>query len=83
MPGLGENRGITQSLINSYFIHRIFEFHKQIKLIFTIDYIQLTPGRRGAGLKQTLKDMMDVLGKFEDYHRAVALMITKVPTHAN
>jgi len=38
MPGFGDNRGLTQILINTYFIHRIFALHDHVKLAFTISY---------------------------------------------
>ena len=48
MPGLGQNRGPTQSLINNYFIHRIFQFYQYVKLVFTIDFDKIKPSGRGT-----------------------------------
>ncbi len=37
-PGFGDTKGITQILINTYFIHRLFSLQPQVKLVFTINF---------------------------------------------
>lgn len=78
LPGLGDNRDPTQNLINSYFIHRIFDFHKKVKLMFTIKYEELLPGNKARGFELTMKGMIAVLGPFNNYYRGVAILVTKV-----
>jgi hypothetical protein len=82
LPIFGDNRGPSQNLINSYFIHRIFEFHKNIKLIFTIDFHQILPYARGGSLERVLDEITRVLGNFDDYSQGVAVMITKADHRA-
>ena len=40
-PGFGDTKGITQILINTYFIHRLFSLQPQVKLVFTINFDDL------------------------------------------
>jgi hypothetical protein len=77
MPGFGDNRGINQSLINTYYIHRIFDLHKEVKLFLTIKHSEILFGNRGNELSNTLAELTRALGDFRDYHKCVALLITK------
>ena len=79
MPGLNENRGVTQALINNYFIHRIFKLYTKVKLIFSIKYDIIRRDNKSLDLSKTLNHMADVLGNFNDYYEGVTIMITKVP----
>ena len=79
MPGLNENRGVTQALINNYFIHRIFKLYTKVKLIFSISYDTIKRDAKSLELPETLNHMADVLGNFNDYYEGVTIMITKVP----
>lgn len=40
-PGFGDNKGITQTLINTYFIHRLFNLQQQVKLVLAINFNDL------------------------------------------
>ena len=77
LPGLGDNRDPTQNLINSYFIHRIFDFHKKVKLMFTIKYEEIIPANKARGFEQTMKQMIRILGNLDNYYKGVAILITK------
>jgi len=55
MPGFGDNRGITQILINIYYIHRIFALHGFVKIAFTLNYLDLLCNEKGGKLIETIK----------------------------
>jgi len=77
MPGFGDSRGVTLSLINTYYIHRIFDLHKQVKLIFTIKHDDLDPGNKGSSLPNILYELTQGLGNFHNYSQCMALLVTK------
>lgn len=53
-PGFGDTKGLTQILINTYFIHRIFNLHKQVKLIFTLNFSDLDLSLKGEKLQKII-----------------------------
>jgi hypothetical protein len=46
-----DNRGRTQALINCYFIQRIFDLHKKVKLMFALNYDLIKISNKGYNLK--------------------------------
>jgi hypothetical protein len=44
MPGIGENRGSNQTLVNSYFYTRIFEAQREVKIALVIKHNDITWG---------------------------------------
>lgn len=77
-PGFGDNKGITQILINTYFIHRIFNIQKQIKLIFTINFNDLSLDLKGEKFKKVATTLTETLKNFPDYETCMSLLVTKV-----
>lgn len=47
-PGFADTKGITQVLINTYFITRLFKIEEKIKLIFTINFLDLKEDQKGS-----------------------------------
>lgn len=82
-PGFGENRGITQILINLYFIHRIFNIQNQIKLVFTINFNDLASYLRGANFKRVATTLTETLKNFPNYNTCMALLVTRVTSLGN
>lgn len=50
MSGFGDNRGLTQILINTYFMHRILSLSKAIKIAFTISFHDFLFSNKGSKL---------------------------------
>lgn len=78
-PGSGDTKGITQILINTYFIHRLFNILPTVKLFFTINYMDLRLDQKGKEFKNITKSLAHALSKFTDYQQCMGLLITKVP----
>ena len=78
-PGFGDTKGITQILINTYFIHRLFNILPSVKLFFTIHFAHLSADKRGSHFKEITKSLTHSLAKFTDYQNSMGLLITKVP----
>lgn len=41
LPGFGDNKGVTQNLVNAYYINRIFDLHKEVSLFVALRYNDL------------------------------------------
>lgn len=76
-PGFGDTKGITQILINTYFIHRLFNLQQQVKLVFTINFNDIVLDKKGNEFKKVIGTLTDTLKNFQNYEKSMAILITK------
>lgn len=66
-PGFGDNKGLTQNLINTYYIHRLFSIQKQVKLVFTMNCQDLASSERAGKFEKIISSFVNGLKNFQNY----------------
>jgi hypothetical protein len=66
-PGFGDNKGITQILINTYLLNRLFSLQQKVKLIFTINYDDIKTTQRGQRFINIVDTLTSMLKYFHNY----------------
>ena len=81
--GFSDNTGHTQTLINAYFLNRIFTLQHKVKLVFCINYASLAADLKGQYFKNDIMRLTEILKDFPSYNKSMALLVTKVAETAD
>lgn len=81
LPGFGDTRGTSISLVNAIFIKNIIESAKTARLIFVAGYDEITAGR-GTLLKELINTTRNLLPNSRNEEFS-SLVITKSPADKN
>lgn len=82
-PGFGDNRGVQQDTINSFYIYNLVKSVRSAKFILVIDFNDFSSDNSDSFLT-TLNNLENFFGtKFPDFFQSISLIITKAPKKIN
>jgi len=80
-PGLADNKGAQQDLANAFYLRRIIEVSKKVKIIIAFRYSHFD-GKANIFL-QSLKLFCGAFCGSEQYYQSVGILITDTPLNIN
>ena len=80
-PGFKDNKGQEYEISNSFFVQRLLELYKKVKLVLIIDESHISEARADK-LPKLVRNLREAFGTFEDIKDGVVLIINRVePNH--
>lgn len=77
-PGLEDNQGVTQQIINIFYIKKIFDISIRVKIVLVIDYNLITVSR-GNGLGELFNHLLLLIPDKEMLEINATIVITRCP----
>ena len=75
-PGFGDNRGPVQEIANAFYIKKLFDCSKNIKVLAITTQASFEEGR-GVEFTNLMTSLSDLFIKAEDFAKSIVLVVTK------
>lgn len=80
-PGFSDTRSTSNDIAATYFIKRLVDHAKSVKLIFIVSYPSVRKGVDRQEFMKFVKHATDFLKDIEKFQNSIALIISKVDNH--
>lgn len=77
-PGFKDNKGEEYEIANSFYIQRLLDVYKKVKILLVIDDSHVTEARTDK-LPKMLRSLLQSFGTFDDIREGTVLVINKTP----
>lgn len=77
-PGFSDTRSASHEIAITYFIKRITDQGKRIRMLFTVSFPSVKTGVNRHDFRQLLIHVLDFIQDIEKFRNSIALVVTKV-----
>lgn len=82
-PGFRDTRGVSFGLATTYFIKKVVDNARSVKILLMVDYDSVKLGGSRDGFTTILNEFNDFIKDIDKFRDSVAMIVTKVPRLSN